>query len=118
MQLLRVSLIVALIGLAGFYMVRVGIRSATEIVEANDFEVFYYVGEAAAARDAGIYEIISPVKKLGPFLYPPSAAVLFAPLSWLSHDGSGVIFSIAKSICLAVLLWGAVWFSGWRPVDF
>lgn len=97
------------------HLVRAGVRSAKEIAEINDFEVFYRIGQAAAERDMHIYDIMSPVKKRGPFQYPPAGAVFFVPLAWFSQTTAGVIVSIIKVLCLAMLLWGAVKFSGCPP---
>src|SRR5262245_4741386 len=106
-----------LLALFAVYLVRMGVRSAVEITGVNDFEVFHNIGAAAARHDPTIYELVSPVKKRAPFLYPPSAAVLFVPLSWLSHDVSGIVFSVLKIACLLLLYWGAVRFSGLPPPD-
>lgn len=106
----RISIIL-LVGLA-IYFGRAAWHSAAEIVEVNDFEVFYHIGEVAAEHRIDIYDVVSPVKQRGPFLYPPSAAILFIPLSWFSHDLAGYLFTALKMVCLVVLLWGAVRFSG------
>lgn len=100
------------------HLVRAGVRSAMEIAEINDFEVFYRIGQAAAEHDVYIYDIMSPVKKRGPFQYPPAGAVFFVPLTWASQTTAGVIVSIIKVLCLALLLWGAVKFSGCPPRDW
>jgi len=91
--------------------------SVTGIARVNDFEVFHHIGEVAATHDPGIYTVMSPVKQRGPFLYPPSAAILFVSLSWMPHDVSGAVFSVVKVAGLITLLWGGVWFSGCRPRD-
>lgn len=91
--------------------------SIADILSLDDFEVFHFIGGVASQRGANIYELITPHQQRGPFLYPPSAAVLFVPLSWLPHDLAGVLFSIVKVACLAGLWLGGIWFSGRRPTD-
>ncbi len=91
--------------------------SITDILSFDDFEVYHFIGGVASARNANIYELTTPHQQRGPFLYPISASVLLIPLSWLPHDLAGVVFSIVKVACLALLWFGGVWFSGRRPID-
>jgi hypothetical protein len=91
-------------------------QSIDEIWEINDFEVFYWTADLAAQQDPSIYTFRSPVKER-PFLYPPSAAVLFIPLTWLPFDATAVVYSLFKVACLAVLLAAAVRLSGAPPPD-
>ena len=114
---LRLSAII-LVTVFGIYMLRDTVRSVKGIIKVNDFEVFYHIGEVAATRQPVIYDVASPVKQRGPFLYPPSAAVLFVPLSWLSHNAAGTVFGIVKMACLLLLYWGSVHWSGARPRDW
>ncbi len=99
-------------------LVRQSWHSAVEIIEVNDFEVFHHIGVIAGGENrAQIYEVVSPVKGRGPFLYPPSATVLMIPLSWLPHDIAGIAYTVVKMSCLVLLLWGSVRFSGVRQRD-
>lgn len=91
--------------------------SVTDILSYDDFEVFHYIGGVAAGHSSNIYELVTPHQQRGPFLYPPSAAVLFVPLSWLSHNVAGVLFSIVKVGCLLLLWIGSARFSGRPPRD-
>lgn len=112
----RISIV--LLTVLGVLLARQCWHSAVEILEVNDFEVFHHIGEVAAGDARGtIYEVVSPVKKRGPFLYPPSAAVLLVPLSWLPHDAAGIVFTVIKMASLVLLLWGSVRFSGAPPRD-
>src|SRR5262245_10441923 len=109
---------IILVTIFGLYVLRDTIRSVKEIVKVNDFEVFHHIGEVAATHQPVIYDVASPVKQRGPFLYPPSAAVLFVPLSWLSHNAAGAVFGLLKIACLLLLYWGSVYWSGARPRDW
>lgn len=91
--------------------------SITDILTFDDFEVYHFIAGVAAERGSNIYELTTPHQQRGPFLYPVSASVLLIPLSWLPHDFAGVLFSIVKIACLALLWFGGVWCSGRRPVD-
>jgi hypothetical protein len=91
--------------------------SIGDILSLDDFEVFHFIGSVASQRGSNIYELTTPHQQRGPFLYPPSAAALFVPLSWMGHDPAGVLFSIVKIACLAGLWLGSIWFSGRRPAD-
>ena len=92
-------------------------RGIVRTFRPNDFEFFYAISVAAAEHDPGIYGVVSPVLKLRPFLYPPAAAVLLVPLSWLSYEASGICFVVVKIVCLLVILWGVVRYSGAAPPD-
>ncbi|MHC4416071.1 MAG: hypothetical protein ACYS0G_12390 [Planctomycetota bacterium] len=108
---------IALFVVFGAYLLYMGVRSAIETIDVNDYEVFHNAGGLAAKRDPRLYDAVSPVKQRG-FLYPPSAAILLVPLTWLSHDALGVVCSVLKVGCLALLLWGAARFSGsWMSED-
>jgi len=118
MDPLRRRIFIVLLVVFGVLLSRQLWHSAAEIIKVNDFEVFHNIGDVAAGPDrAEIYNAVSPVKKRGPFLYPPSAAMLLIPLSWLPHDMAGVLFTMVKLACLLLLLLGAVRCSGAPPPD-
>jgi hypothetical protein len=101
-----------LIACFAVYVARIAIVGAREVFRTNDFEVFYNVGAVAADHLPTIYDVVSPIKKRGPFLYPPSAAVLFIPLTWVSQTIAGAIMTAIKLGCFVLLLWGSVRWSG------
>lgn len=105
-----------LLALIVLLLVAAFIKSVTEIWDRNDFEVYHFIGQAAAEQRSDIYDLYSPVKHR-PFAYPPSAAVLFIPLSWIPFETAGVIFSILKLIVLTLLIWAVVRESGLDPGD-
>lgn len=97
----------ALIGVAALGLVYLLVRSIAEIWDICDFEVFWVTAERVLAGRLDFYEVTSPVKERY-FVYPPSAAVLLAPLGYLSQEAAGVLWSIFKTIALGGLLWASV----------
>lgn len=109
----RIAVLILLTACLGFFAV----KGVEQVRQVNDFEVFYSIGEAAAERATDLYERKSPIKQRGPFLYPPSAAVTFIPLSWFSHDVAGTMWALLKVVVLAGLYYGAVRFAGVPPAS-
>lgn len=100
--------------LLGVWLVMMLVRSISEIADINDFEVYYFAGELAADHDPRLYELKSPEKNR-PFLYPPAAAIMFIPLTWVPQVVAGVIFSFLKVLAAAILLAGAIKYSAAAP---
>jgi len=98
-------------------VVRVTIVALEDTRAVNDLEAYHHVGEQTARGSIAIYEHVSPVRLLGPFLYPPSSAVLFVPLGWAPYDALPIPWTVLKLAALGVLFWGAIRFSGAPPVD-
>jgi alpha-1,2-mannosyltransferase len=85
----------------GGVIVAVGaiILSFTHARPVTDAVVYRFGGELLLRDPTALYEASSP--NALPFTYPPFAALLFAPLSWLSEAATTVVMSVAT---LAALL--------------
>lgn len=79
-----------------------GVRSVRKMHGINDFDCFYAAAVEAAARRPTIYEVRS--REGRPFIYPPSAAVLLAPLGMPEFGVSALAFTLAKCASIGALL--------------
>jgi len=61
----------------------------------------YRTGGAAALHGQDVYRRLPPPA----FTYPPFAAVLFVPLSLLSVNAIGVLWTAASIVCLSASIW-------------
>ncbi len=89
----------------------VSIRGFKKTLEYNDFEVFYYGATMALERNSDLYITDSPIKDR-PFIYPPSASILFAPMKTLPYPAAAVFHNILKLGTILGLLYISVRFLG------
>lgn len=87
--------------LAGL-LVHWGVRSVRKMHGINDFDCFYAAAVEAASRRPTIYEVRS--REGRPFIYPPSAAVLLAPLGVPGFGVSAILFTLVKCASICVLV--------------
>jgi len=95
------------------YLVIAGIA---ETRTGSDFEVFHMAGQRALARSADLYEATSPIEDRR-FLYPPSGAMLLAPIALLPNSFAAAAFTLFKGVALVLLGWGSCRFAGVRLKD-
>lgn len=103
-----------LLGVLLLFLLWTTVRGVNQIHEGNNFEVYLMAAEIALETGSGLFERLSPLEER-PFVYPPSAAILFLPLLWLPVGTTIVLFSLLKTSAIAALLWGCVHFSGMAP---
>jgi len=90
-----------------FFVVIVALIIVTGLMAAhraqkgsNDFDTFYYAGQAAFHGE-GIYYIddyFHENPKIGPFLYPPFAACFFAIFAWLPISAAAFLWNFLNYI--------------------
>jgi hypothetical protein len=92
-------------------------------LKGADFVQFYTLGHLASAdRIAPMYDpalfhqaqaelLPESAREIYPPVYPPQAALLFAPVTGLSYQGALLIWSVITIAGYALIVWSA-----WRPV--
>jgi alpha-1,2-mannosyltransferase len=85
----------------------------------NDFAVYHAAGKAVLHGAPPIYDLAVDTENFTnlPFVYPPFAAMLFAPFAVFGLATAGVLWTFVTELCLATILWlslGMVGVSSWK----
>jgi alpha-1,2-mannosyltransferase len=86
----------------------------------NDFAVYHATGSAVLHGDGpSIYGLTVNTDNFTnlPFVYPPFAAMLFAPFALFGLATAGVLWTFVTELCLAAILWlsfGMVGVTSWK----
>lgn len=83
-----------------------------------DLRVYLLGGETVLAGGQ-LYDVraaaVSGTDFAAPFTYPPFAAVLFAPLTWVPAAALGPLWDVAKLVCLQIVVWLTLGAAGVPP---
>ena len=92
--------------IAAALTVLAAVAYAVELTRRQELQDFgaYYRGAWRAIHHGSPYDS-GPLVESMPFLYPPVAALLLAPLTWWSESGAELPFTLASIAALVWTLW-------------